>query len=71
MFEISKFIQKIFNGNHKIELNCCFILFKTLNKQDKDEKIMDAKVMRKGDQKLIIVDVPNPKQRWMKPETKL
>ena len=29
---------------------------------------MDAKVMRKGDQKLIIVDVPNPKQRWMKPQ---
>ena len=43
------------------------ILIKTLNK-DKDEKIMDAKVMRKGDQKLIIVDVPNPKQRWMKPQ---
>ena len=43
------------------------ILIKTL-KKDKDEKIMDAKVMRKGDQKLIIVDVPNPKQRWMKPQ---
>merc|ERR1711862_415053 len=32
--------------------------------EDKEEKIMDAKVMRKVDQKLIIVDVPNPKQRW-------
>ena len=46
------------------------LFFSKLLKQDKDEKIMDAKVMRKGDQKLIIVDVPNPKQRWMKPETR-
>ena len=31
--------------------------------EDKDEKIMDAKVMKKGDKKLIIVDMPNPKAR--------
>ena len=28
---------------------------------------MDAKVMKKGDKKLIIVDMPNPKERWLKP----
>eukprot|EP00090_Calanus_glacialis_P029298 TRINITY_DN47031_c0_g1_i1.p1 TRINITY_DN47031_c0_g1~~TRINITY_DN47031_c0_g1_i1.p1 ORF type:complete len:138 (+),score=42.51 TRINITY_DN47031_c0_g1_i1:23-415(+) len=35
--------------------------------EDKDEKIMDAKVMKKGDKKLIIVDMPNPKARWARP----
>ena len=35
--------------------------------EDKDEKIMDAKVMKKGDKKLIIVDMPNPKARWVRP----
>ena len=33
-----------------------------------DNRIMDAKVMKKGQQKLIIVDLPNPKARWVKPE---
>ena len=36
--------------------------------EDKDEKIMDAKVMKKGDKKLIIVDMPNPKARWARPK---
>ena len=35
--------------------------------EDKNEKIMDAKVMKKGDKKLIIVDMPNPKARWARP----
>lgn len=35
---------------------------------DPDNRIMDAKVMKKGEQKLIIVDMPNPKARWVKPE---
>ena len=35
--------------------------------KDPDEKIMDAKVLRKGEKKLIVVDLPNPKGRWMKP----
>ena len=37
---------------------------------DPDNRIMDAKVMKKGEQKLIIVDMPNPKARWVKPEHK-
>ena len=36
--------------------------------EDPDNRIMDAKVMKKGQQKLIIVDLPNPKARWVKPE---
>ena len=36
-------------------------------KEDKNEKIMDAKVMRKGDKKLIVVEMPNPKARWGRP----
>ena len=36
--------------------------------EDPNQKIMDAKVMKKGQQKLIIVDIPNPKERWVKPE---
>ena len=36
--------------------------------EDTDEKIMDAKVMKKGDKKLIIVDLPNPKARWLQPK---
>ena len=36
--------------------------------EDPKQKIMDAKVMKKGHQKLIIVDIPNPKERWVKPE---
>ena len=36
--------------------------------EDPKHKIMDAKVMKKGQQKIIIVDVPNPKARWVKPE---
>ena len=35
---------------------------------DPANRIMDAKVMKKGQQKIIIVDVPNPKARWVKPE---
>ena len=35
---------------------------------DPKHQIMDAKVMKKGQQKLIIVDIPNPKERWVKPE---
>ena len=35
--------------------------------EDKEEKIMDAKVMRNGNKKLIIVDLPNPKDRWVRP----
>ena len=35
---------------------------------DPEHKIMDAKVVKKGKQKLIIVDIPNPKERWVKPE---
>ena len=34
--------------------------------QDSKEKIMDAKVMKKGDKKLIIVDMPDPKAKWIK-----
>lgn len=36
--------------------------------EDPKHQIMDAKVMKKGQQKLIIVDIPNPKERWVKPE---
>ena len=36
--------------------------------EDPKQKILDAKVMKKGQQKLIIVDIPNPKERWVKPE---
>ena len=36
--------------------------------EDPKHKIMDAKVMKKGQQKLIIVDLPNPKERWVKPK---
>ena len=36
-------------------------------KEDENEKIMDAKVMRKGDKKLIVVEMPNPKARWGRP----
>ena len=35
--------------------------------EDPDSDIMDAKVMRKGDKKLIIVDMPDPRARWRKP----
>ena len=37
-------------------------------KEDKNEKIMDAKVMKKGDKKLIVVEMPNPKARWGRPQ---
>ena len=36
--------------------------------KDPSQQIMDAKVMKKGQQKLVIVDIPNPKERWVKPE---
>ena len=36
--------------------------------KDPNQQIMDAKVMKKGQQKLIIVDMPNPKERWVKQE---
>ena len=32
--------------------------------EDPESDIMDAKVMRKGKQKLIIVDMPDPAARW-------
>ena len=35
--------------------------------EDPENKIMDAKVMRKGQKKLVIVDIPNPKARWVRP----
>ena len=34
--------------------------------EDLDNRIMDAKVMKKGKQKMIIVDLPNPKGKWVK-----
>ena len=37
--------------------------------EDKDQKeMMDAKVMRRGDKKLIIVDMPDPGRMWRKPK---
>ena len=36
--------------------------------KDPDEKVMDAKVLRKGDKKLIIVEAPNPKEKWLQHE---
>ena len=35
--------------------------------EDPDSKILDAKVMKKGNHKLVIVDIPNPKAKWMNP----
>jgi len=35
--------------------------------EDPDSDIMDAKVMKRGDKRLIIVDLPDPKARWRKP----
>lgn len=35
--------------------------------EDPDDSRMDAKVMKKGQQKMIIVDLPNPKAKWIKP----
>ena len=35
--------------------------------EDPDDNRMDAKVMKKGQQKMIIVDLPNPKAKWIKP----
>ena len=34
--------------------------------EDLDNQMMDAKVMKKGKQKMIIVDLPNPKGKWVK-----
>ena len=34
--------------------------------EDPDNNMMDAKVMNKGQQKMIIVDLPNPKAKWIK-----
>ena len=36
--------------------------------KDPNEKVMDAKVLRKGDKKLIIVEAPNPKEKWLQHE---
>jgi len=35
--------------------------------ENPDSDIMDAKVMKRGDKRLIIVDMPDPKARWRKP----
>lgn len=35
--------------------------------EDPDSDIMDAKVLKKGNKRLVIVDMPNPKARWRKP----
>ena len=43
------------------------MIFENLSCKDESAGIMDAKVMKKGDKKLIIVDMPNPKERWLKP----
>ena len=32
----------------------------------KDDSMMDAKVMKRGKQRMVIIDMPNPKAMWMK-----